>query len=387
MGASGAVAVLYAREAKEQADPAAYLAEKEAEYTQLFGNPYNAAKYGYIDDVIEPRNTRFRICRALAQLQTKKVVNPAKKHGNIPFKFQRKMNIRKIGLLLFACCATAVASAQSTSALRINEVLTNNVSNYVDPFGNRGAWIEIYNSSAGTVQMAGRYITDDPNNPKKYMISKGDLKTKIGPRQVILIWADGFAHHGTFHTNFSLDPTRENYIGLFDASGKNLIDEVTVPVLAPDQSFGSPRDGVKERVILKNPTPEAANYVENSNPKVDKFAEKDPQGISMAITAMSVVFVALIILYLFFKMVGKIAVRMSARRAMKAGKATTLAEAKQEADIPGDVLAVISMAIYEYQEAEHDYEDAILTVKQVKRSYSPWSSKIYGLRQIPQRKS
>ena len=84
MGASGAVAVLYAREAKEQADPAAYLAEKEREYTQLFGNPYNAAKYGYIDDVIEPRNTRFRICRALAQLQTKKVVNPAKKHGNIP---------------------------------------------------------------------------------------------------------------------------------------------------------------------------------------------------------------------------------------------------------------------------------------------------------------
>ena len=44
----------------------------------------NAAKYGYIDDVIEPRNTRFRIIRALQQLQTKKLTNPAKKHGNIP---------------------------------------------------------------------------------------------------------------------------------------------------------------------------------------------------------------------------------------------------------------------------------------------------------------
>ena len=84
MGGAGAVAVLYAREAKEQADPAAYLAEKEAEYTKLFANPYNAAKYGYIDDVIEPRNTRFRIIRALQQLQTKKLTNPAKKHGNIP---------------------------------------------------------------------------------------------------------------------------------------------------------------------------------------------------------------------------------------------------------------------------------------------------------------
>ena len=62
----------------------AYLAEKEAEYTKLFANPYNAAKYGYIDDVIEPRNTRFRVIRALQQLQTKKLSNPAKKHGNIP---------------------------------------------------------------------------------------------------------------------------------------------------------------------------------------------------------------------------------------------------------------------------------------------------------------
>jgi acetyl-CoA carboxylase carboxyltransferase component len=84
MGGAGAVEVLYAKEAKAAEDPKAFLAEKEAEYNKLFCNPYNAAKYGYIDDVIEPRNTRFRIIRALQQLATKKVVNPAKKHGNIP---------------------------------------------------------------------------------------------------------------------------------------------------------------------------------------------------------------------------------------------------------------------------------------------------------------
>ena len=84
MGGAGAVEVLYAKEAKEQENPAQFLADKEAEYTKLFANPYNAAKYGYIDDVIEPRNTRFRIIRALQQLQTKKLTNPAKKHGNIP---------------------------------------------------------------------------------------------------------------------------------------------------------------------------------------------------------------------------------------------------------------------------------------------------------------
>jgi len=61
-----------------------YVQEKEAEYIDRFANPYVAAKYGYIDDVIEPRNTRFRIVRALEALETKKDTNPPKKHGNIP---------------------------------------------------------------------------------------------------------------------------------------------------------------------------------------------------------------------------------------------------------------------------------------------------------------
>jgi acetyl-CoA carboxylase carboxyltransferase component len=84
MGGSGAAEVLYARELKEAEDPVALMAQKIDEYDNLFANPYNAAKYGYIDDVIEPRNTRFRVIRALQQLHTKKLINPAKKHGNIP---------------------------------------------------------------------------------------------------------------------------------------------------------------------------------------------------------------------------------------------------------------------------------------------------------------
>ena len=88
MGASGAAAVLYAKEAKAKKeageDVKAFIAEKEDEYNELFANPYQAAKFGYIDDVIEPRNTRFRICRGLAQLATKRDALPAKKHGNIP---------------------------------------------------------------------------------------------------------------------------------------------------------------------------------------------------------------------------------------------------------------------------------------------------------------
>jgi acetyl-CoA carboxylase carboxyltransferase component len=87
MGAEGAVEVLFSKEISEEKDPAkrtALIEAKRKEYTDLFANPYNAARYGYIDDIIEPRNTRFRIIRALQQLQTKKLENPPKKHDNLP---------------------------------------------------------------------------------------------------------------------------------------------------------------------------------------------------------------------------------------------------------------------------------------------------------------
>ncbi len=87
MGAEGAVEVLYAKDIKAEEDPdkrASLAEEKKKEYNDLFCNPYKAASYGYIDDVIEPRNTRFRIIRALEMLATKKLSNPAKKHDNLP---------------------------------------------------------------------------------------------------------------------------------------------------------------------------------------------------------------------------------------------------------------------------------------------------------------
>ncbi len=87
MGPKGAIEVLMSKEIKKIEDPvekAAFIANAEEEYKNEFANPYNAAKYGYIDDVIEPRNTRFRIIRALQALATKKDVNPPKKHSNLP---------------------------------------------------------------------------------------------------------------------------------------------------------------------------------------------------------------------------------------------------------------------------------------------------------------
>ncbi|MBU0488982.1 MAG: acyl-CoA carboxylase subunit beta [Bacteroidetes bacterium] len=87
MGPKGAIEVLLSRELSDIDDEKAkvnFLFQKEQEYKNKFANPYVAAKFGYIDDVIEPRNTRFRIIRALQSLATKKDVNPPKKHSNIP---------------------------------------------------------------------------------------------------------------------------------------------------------------------------------------------------------------------------------------------------------------------------------------------------------------
>ena len=87
MGADGAVNVLYAKDMKAVESPEdkkRIFNEKKKEYDDLFSNPYQAAQKGYIDDVIEPRNTRFRVIRALEQLHGKKQSIPAKKHDNLP---------------------------------------------------------------------------------------------------------------------------------------------------------------------------------------------------------------------------------------------------------------------------------------------------------------
>ena len=84
MGPRGAIEIIYGAELRQAENPQEVIEKREQEYRQKFANPYIAAQYGFIDDVIEPRNSRFRIIRALESLATKRDVNPPKKHGNIP---------------------------------------------------------------------------------------------------------------------------------------------------------------------------------------------------------------------------------------------------------------------------------------------------------------
>jgi acetyl-CoA carboxylase carboxyltransferase component len=84
MGAEGAVRILYRREVAAAEDPAALEAAYTAAYREAFYNPYRAADVGQIDEVIEPRETRPRLIRALEVLRTKVQQNPPKKHGLFP---------------------------------------------------------------------------------------------------------------------------------------------------------------------------------------------------------------------------------------------------------------------------------------------------------------
>ena len=130
------------------------------------------------------------------------------------------------------------------------------------------------------------------------------------------------------------------------------------------------------------------NKTIDSNAKMEKFEEHDSDGIGMSISAMSVVFCGLILLFIAFKIVGRVSVSLSKRNAMKAKGITDKQEAKEKklGEAPGEIFAAIAMAMYEMQSDVHDVEDTVLTITRVKRSYSPWSSKIYTLRETPQKK-
>jgi propionyl-CoA carboxylase beta chain len=84
MGAKGAVEIIFRKEIAAAPDPAAKLAEKEAEYAELFAHPYRAASRGYVDEVIDPADTRIKLIRAFDMLRNKTVARPKRKHGNLP---------------------------------------------------------------------------------------------------------------------------------------------------------------------------------------------------------------------------------------------------------------------------------------------------------------
>lgn len=307
------------------------------------------------------------------------------------------MNTYKLGilgtLLLLAASLCSCDSDNKESKILINEVLITNESNFQDDYGIHSAWIELFNKSYGNVNVAACLLkySDTPGDTATYFIPKGDVLTLIPPRQHLLFWADGKPNRGTFHVNFTLNPDKNVWIGLYD-SGRKLLNEVTIPAgtLKADQSYARTSDAANEWEVKggsndKYVTPSTNNKTIDKNAKMEKFEEHDSIGIGMAISAMSVVFLGLLLLYIIFKCIGKISTRLSHRKA-SARKGLSEEETRQEMrkdGVPGEVFAAIALAMHEMQEDVHDVEDTVLTITSVQRRYSPWNSKIYMLRDTP----
>ena len=307
------------------------------------------------------------------------------------------MNKIKIGWLLSLALMLGLTSCgeqKSNTKLILNEVLIENQTNFQDDYGIHSAWIEVFNQSYSSANLAGYRlkVSNHQGDTASYFIPKGDVLTLVKPRQHALFWADGQPNRGTFHTSFVLDGTTDTWIGLYD-SGDKLVDQVIVPAntLKADESYARESDASKDWEVKgasedKYVTPSTNNQTQDSNAKMEKFKQHDSVGVGMAITAMSVVFSGLLLLYISFRLIGKASVSVSRRRAMKTKEVTSVEEAKEKklGEAPGEVFAAIAMAMHESQNM-HDEEETVLTITRVKRSYSPWSSKIYTLRETPKK--
>lgn len=113
----------------------------------------------------------------------------------------------------------------------------------------------------------------------------------------------------------------------------------------------------------------------------DEFAKLDPNGVGLIIIALTIVFTVLITLFLAFKFIAKL-YKVDFRKLFRKKRPGMEAPAQSE-EISGETLAAISLALHLYHKEVQGLDDAIITIKNAARKYSPWSSKIYGLRKTP----
>jgi len=290
------------------------------------------------------------------------------------------------------------ASAQSQGQMRLNEYLVINTSDFQDDFGQHNAWIEIFNASYGTVDIGGCYLSDDPDNLKKYAIPGGDVLTAIPPRQHVLFWADNQPFRGTFHVNFDLANAKE--IIFTKGDGKSIIDRIVINPALQDSamanvSCGRTMDGEGSITgdgegweILSQTSPSTNNALIDKAAKPEKMKQMDPYGWILALTAMSVVFIALVILCFLFKFVGYINIRSGQKKEAKAAVAAGTPAKSQDStygETSAETYAAIATALHLYMldEEAHDEESMVVTMNPVDRHYTPWSTHIQGFRQTP----
>ena len=331
------------------------------------------------------------------------------------------MSKRTLILVLLCAILALPTLAQGRKNVRINEVMVQQ-----DSTGGTG-WVEFYNSSYSSTAVEQMFITtmsreeiqsvfdkNKGNNKKPkqilvelceaqpmdiYEIPRGDERnTKIAPRAHFVMEADGDPKSGTFHMPFTFTLGKDNYIALYDVNG-DLVDDVTIPAtLHAGETYAIKAegrlpsilgDGKTEWTVKDGKTIETAvtkgNYnIREVNENIEAFHIKDPHGYWIALLAMSVVFIALALLYICFKLFGKFASRNlqseDKKQQAAAPEAVKAVAAPATGDLDGEKMAAICFALYQHLNA-HDNESGVLTLNP--RDNSSWANKAGLMREIP----
>jgi len=327
--------------------------------------------------------------------------------------------MKKFGLLFGALllAGTSTMRAQMDASIKLNEVMTSNSASLQDEYGQHPAWVEIENISHSTYNIRGMYLTTDRSVLDRNMsvperisrmsiIPNGDERTNLSGRQHLVLFLGSKPNLGSLHLSVPVDATKPLWIALYNGNATQLIDSVTVPVLAADQSLARiANNGTRADWEVKSAdrvTPGISNITTVSESKIEKFKREDPYGIGMAIMAMGIVFFCLALLWIVFTLFGllmnhmetarKVANKQPIKPITKTVEKTAeighktgviLQEGLKTKGIDKEVyMAVIGMALKQYEDDVHDVESGIITIKQ--KSSSPWNDEFHQMTQFHQ---
>ena len=227
--------------------------------------------------------------------------------------------MNKFGLLLgtLLLAGASMTHAQVEQSIKINEVMTSNTSNLQDEYGQREAWIEIANVSFTTYNVRGMFITTDrsvldpqmsvPERMKRMSaIPSGEPRTALSGRQHLILFCNSLPSKGSMHLSVPIDPSKPTWVGLYSGNATQLIDSVTVPVIADNLSYARHKDGSANWVVksAEQVTPGISNMTDIVETKTAKLKREDPYGFGITVLAMGIVFFCLALLFVFFTLFG-----------------------------------------------------------------------------------
>lgn len=295
---------------------------------------------------------------------------------------------------LFAC--TVCIFGQGARNIKINEVQTNNADGLQDEYGTKNAWVELVNTSFSTYNVRGMYITTDRRVLDKSLtvpqriammscINGRDDRTTMSARKHLILFLNSNPSHGTLHLSAKTNSEKPVWIALYDGNAIDIIDSVTVPILAENQSYARKTDGSAEWLVQdkEDVTPGIENLIHANETKIARLKRDDPYGIGITVLSMGIVFSCLALLYIFFRILGifmahkhalrkagkiqpiKMAVKTGEKLAETGHKTKViLKDGLQTGGIDKEIyIAVISMALKQYEDDVHDIESNIITIK------------------------